>query len=81
MVSYYPTMTIFPGFKAEWMTVKEERLIVGGLGKEWTSTTGVVENLDPQWIKSIGPQGDVRHIDWHINYDLLRKKTGASAPG
>ena len=29
------------GFKSEWMAVKGHRLFVGGLGKEWTSTTGV----------------------------------------
>ena len=29
------------GFKAEWMTVKDERLYIGGLGKEWTSQEGV----------------------------------------
>ena len=29
------------GFKAEWMAVKEHRLYVGGLGKEWTSQAGV----------------------------------------
>ena len=29
------------GFKAEWMAVKDQRLYIGGLGKEWTSTTGV----------------------------------------
>ena len=29
------------GFKGEWMTVKNERLYVGGLGKVWTTTTGV----------------------------------------
>ena len=69
------------GFKAEWATVKNERLLVGGLGKEWTTTTGVVQNLDPQWIKSIGPQGDIQHIDWHKNYNAMREKTGTSAPG
>ena len=29
------------GFKAEWLAVKDHMLYVGGLGKEWTSTTGV----------------------------------------
>ena len=29
------------GFKAEWMTVKGHLLYIGGLGKEWTSKTGV----------------------------------------
>lgn len=29
------------GFKGEWMTVKDKNLYVGGLGKEWTSQSGV----------------------------------------
>ena len=29
------------GFKGEWMTVKDKSLYVGGLGKEWTSQSGV----------------------------------------
>ena len=29
------------GFKGEWMTVKNSLLYVGGLGKVWTTTTGV----------------------------------------
>ena len=29
------------GFKAEWMTVKDQRLHIGGLGKEWTTQDGV----------------------------------------
>ena len=29
------------GFKAEWMTIKDQRLHIGGLGKEWTTQEGV----------------------------------------
>lgn len=29
------------GFKAEWLAVKDHLLYVGGLGKVWTSQTGV----------------------------------------
>ena len=29
------------GFKAEWLAVKDHMLYVGGLGKVWTSQTGV----------------------------------------
>ena len=35
--------TVEKGFKAEWMAVKDHLLYVGGLGKEWTSQTGVWE--------------------------------------
>ena len=32
------------GFKCEWMTVKNQHLYVGGLGKEWTDSSGNVIN-------------------------------------
>ena len=61
--------------------MKDKHLYVGGLGKEWTTTQGEVVNLNPQWVKSIGPTGDVTHIDWHNNYNALRKVTGMELPG
>jgi soluble calcium-activated nucleotidase 1 len=69
------------GFKGEWMAVKDKALHIGGLGKEWTTTTGVVLNLNPQWIKTIGYHGDILNHDWHENYDALREKGGFLLPG
>ncbi|KAK3091862.1 hypothetical protein FSP39_023214 [Pinctada imbricata] len=69
------------GFKCEWATVKDKRLYVGGLGKEWTTVDGVVQNVNPQFIKSIGVNGDVIHLDWHENYNAMRKKAGFTFPG
>ncbi|GFN81946.1 soluble calcium-activated nucleotidase 1 [Plakobranchus ocellatus] len=69
------------GFKCEWATVKDKRLYVGGLGKEWTTEKGELVNLNPQWVKSIGPGGDVIHIDWHEKYNALRAKIGMLSPG
>ncbi|KAK3583009.1 hypothetical protein CHS0354_005650 [Potamilus streckersoni] len=69
------------GFKCEWATVKDERLFVGGIGKEWTSINGEVINQNPQWVKSIGPVGDVTHLDWHKEYNAMRDKTGTNLPG
>lgn len=56
-------------------------MYVGGLGKEWTSIEGVVENLNPQWVKSIGPGGDVRHEDWHVYYNNMKKAADIQFPG
>ena len=28
--------TVSKGFKAEWCTVKDDHLYIGGMGKEWT---------------------------------------------
>jgi len=69
------------GFKCEWMTVKDKKLYVGGLGKEWTTPQGVLVNHNPQWIKIIGHKGDVVHLDWTENYNKIRSSLGFSYPG
>ena len=69
------------GFKCEWMTVKGSHLIVGGFGKEWTTSTGDVLNHDPQFIKNISVDGVVRHINWLGNYDKLKLEAGIQSPG
>jgi len=63
------------------MAVKDSALWVGGLGKEWTTTDGVVQNLHPQWVKSIGHVGDVQHHSWVDEFNALRAKAGCDAPG
>ncbi|KAG8446559.1 hypothetical protein GDO86_014133 [Hymenochirus boettgeri] len=73
--------TVGKGFKAEWLAVKDEHLYVGGLGKQWTTTSGVVLNENPQWIKVIGPRGDIQHLNWVPNYNSLRAAAGIHAPG
>lgn len=69
------------GFKAEWLTVKDERLYVGGLGKEWTTTTGLVVNNHPEWVKVVGYHGDVQHENWVPRYNALRSAAGIEPPG
>ncbi|CAF0703078.1 unnamed protein product, partial [Brachionus calyciflorus] len=69
------------GFKCEWMTVKNRKLFVGGLGKEWTTSKGVLVNHNPQWVKVVGHLGDVSHVDWVENYNKIRSEGGYSYPG
>ncbi|KAF5905162.1 soluble calcium-activated nucleotidase 1 isoform X2 [Clarias magur] len=73
--------SVSKGFKAEWLAVKDEHLYVGGLGKEWTTTTGEFVNNDPQWVKVIGFQGDVHHENWVPHYVALRGAAGIKPPG
>ncbi|CAL8289272.1 unnamed protein product [Boreogadus saida] len=73
--------SVAKGFKAEWLAVKEERLYVGGLGKEWTTTEGEFVNHNPEWVKVVGPRGDVRHENWVSKYEFLRAAAGISPPG
>ncbi|MCL4134870.1 UNVERIFIED_CONTAM: hypothetical protein GTU68_026251 [Idotea baltica] len=69
------------GFKGEWATVKDETLIVGGLGKEWTSPEGQVINHNPQFVKTVNSQGYVQHHDWKKNYEKLKKADNIQSPG
>lgn len=69
------------GFKSEWAAVKDRVLHIGGLGKEWTTPTGELENYDPMWIKQILPTGQVSHHDWRANYEKLRRTLNIEFPG
>jgi soluble calcium-activated nucleotidase 1 len=70
------------GFKSEWATVKGNVLFVGSMGKEWTDPkTAEVISSNPQWIKTIAPNGHVVSIDWSTQYNRLREVSGFSSPG
>eukprot|EP00045_Choanoeca_perplexa_P008563 m.80436 g.80436 ORF g.80436 m.80436 type:complete len:384 (-) comp14540_c1_seq2:653-1804(-) len=69
------------GLKAEWMTVKNRRLWVGGIGRDWTSPQGAFVNADPKWVKVISPNGGMTHVNWTLAYDALAKAAGVPATG
>ncbi|KAJ3601342.1 hypothetical protein NHX12_032313 [Muraenolepis orangiensis] len=73
--------TVAKGFKAEWMAVRDERLYIGGLGKEWTTTAGEFVNHNPEWVKVVGHKGDVRHENWVPKYEFLKAAAGIRPPG
>ncbi|VDL72792.1 unnamed protein product [Nippostrongylus brasiliensis] len=69
------------GLKAEWLTVKDDHLYVGGLGKEWTTTEGEYVNDHPMWIKIISRTGEVKHVNWHDVFVKVRRAAGIEYPG
>ncbi|XP_051801129.1 soluble calcium-activated nucleotidase 1b isoform X4 [Acanthochromis polyacanthus] len=73
--------SVSKGFKAEWLAVKDEQLFVGGLGKEWTTSSGEVVNNNPEWVKIVGYNGDVEHENWVPHYNALRSAAGIQPPG
>ncbi|XP_034715856.1 soluble calcium-activated nucleotidase 1b isoform X2 [Etheostoma cragini] len=73
--------SVSKGFKAEWLAVKDEHLYVGGLGKEWTTTSGKYVNNHPEWVKVVGYHGDVQHENWVPFYNAMRSATGIRPPG
>lgn len=79
--SHNSVFVLCEGFKAEWLAVKDEHLYVGGLGKEWTTTSGEVVNNNPEWVKVIGFRGDVQHENWVPKYNSLKSAAGIEPPG
>ncbi|KAJ8263776.1 hypothetical protein GJAV_G00141170 [Gymnothorax javanicus] len=73
--------SVSKGFKAEWLAVKGQQLYVGGLGKQWTTTTGEAVNNNPEWVKVVGHHGDVHHKNWGPQYQALRNAAGINPPG
>ncbi|KAM9394316.1 soluble calcium-activated nucleotidase 1 [Pholidichthys leucotaenia] len=73
--------SVAKGFKAEWLAVKDEHLYVGGLGKEWTTTSGEFVNNNPEWVKVVGFNGDVQHENWVPWYKAMKSAAGIEPPG
>ena len=44
------------GLKCEWMTVKEDALWMGSVGKEWV-VNGEVKSTNNLWVKRLTPDG------------------------
>ncbi|KAF0980516.1 hypothetical protein FDP41_013730 [Naegleria fowleri] len=73
--------TTSKGFKCEWATVKDNKLYIGSIGKEWTTGDGVVLNHDPMYVKTIDANGKVEHVDWIKNYKALLRAVGIKDKG
>lgn len=69
------------GFKCEWMAVKDNKLYVGSMGKEWTTPEGVIVNTNPQFVKVIDTEGTIEHHDWHETYVKFKQAAGIPTDG
>eukprot|EP01127_Copromyxa_protea_P001862 TRINITY_DN11770_c0_g1_i1.p1 TRINITY_DN11770_c0_g1~~TRINITY_DN11770_c0_g1_i1.p1 ORF type:complete len:361 (-),score=63.82 TRINITY_DN11770_c0_g1_i1:56-1138(-) len=69
------------GFKCEWMTVKDDLLYIGSMGKAWTSPAGVQVNDDPLWVKTLSPEGITRSVNWKQNFHKLDAAVGIKKEG
>lgn len=69
------------GMKAEWMTLKDGQLYVGGHGMEYRDKTGKVYSRDAMWIKIVSPEGVVKHVDWTSNYNDIARAADVTSPG
>ncbi|KAL3272443.1 hypothetical protein HHI36_013923 [Cryptolaemus montrouzieri] len=69
------------GFKTEWAAIKDEKLYLGSMGKEWTTATGEFQNFNPMWLKVVNKEGSVSHLNWVDEYKRLRRVLGIEWPG
>lgn len=69
------------GMKWEWATVKDGKLYIGSMGKEYTDREGNIVNTNNLWIATVDEDGNVQRIDWRDNYDFVRSQLNASPPG
>jgi len=69
------------GFKCEWGCTKGNSLWIGGLGKEWTTSSGELVNFNPQFVKEISSTGEITHHDWRRYYQKLAHALNIHFPG
>jgi len=69
------------GMKWEWATIKNNELILGSMGKEFTNNKGEIENTNNLWVAVLNERGELRREDWKPKFDFVRSLVGALPPG
>lgn len=69
------------GMKWEWATIKNNELILGSMGKEYTNPDGSVANTNNLWVAVLNDRGEIRRDDWQDKFNFVRNLVGASPPG
>jgi len=69
------------GMKWEWATIKNNELVLGSMGKEFTRPDGSIENTNNLWVAMLNERGELRREDWEDKFNFVRKLVGATAPG
>ena len=69
------------GMKWEWATIKNNELIMGSMGKEFTNAAGEIENTNNLWTAVLNERGELRRDDWENKFAFVRKLVGAAPPG
>lgn len=69
------------GMKWEWATIKNNELILGSMGKEFTNSAGEIENTNNLWVAVLNERGELRREDWKSKFDFVRSLVGALPPG
>ncbi|KAK6765803.1 hypothetical protein RB195_025615 [Necator americanus] len=68
-------------FKGEWLTVKDNFLYCGSIGKEKTTDIGEFLDDNPMFVKKISAEGIVQTENWVKYYIALRSAIDIHFPG
>eukprot|EP01104_Vermistella_antarctica_P006301 TRINITY_DN17013_c0_g1_i1.p1 TRINITY_DN17013_c0_g1~~TRINITY_DN17013_c0_g1_i1.p1 ORF type:complete len:369 (+),score=63.74 TRINITY_DN17013_c0_g1_i1:57-1163(+) len=70
-------------FKSEWATVKDCKIHIGSMGKEWITSAGEVLHRNMEWVKTIDKFGRIKNKFWGDHYATLRQAANISnsSPG
>ncbi|ELP92921.1 apyrase, putative, partial [Entamoeba invadens IP1] len=69
------------GMKIEWATVYKDKMVIGSIGKEFTTPTGEYLNDNPLFVKTIDTNGKVEAFNWKDKYHALKKAVGIEGDG
>jgi soluble calcium-activated nucleotidase 1 len=61
--------------------VKDGELVMGSIGKDWVSDSGVILHKNPEWVKIMDVSGHIRSENWGAGFDRLREITNTTTPG
>lgn len=68
------------GLKIEWATVKDNAIVVGSFGKEFTNNKGEIAHSNNLWVVQWGRDGAAVHVNWKPYYDAMRTALGYAHP-
>ena len=69
------------GQKTEWATVKDDAIIAGSFGKEYTNPDGSIASTNNMWVSVIRENAEIVHEDWTERFERLREAVGCPYPG
>jgi soluble calcium-activated nucleotidase 1 len=67
--------------KWEWATIKNNELVLGSMGKEFTNPDGSIDNTNNMWVDMLNDRGELRRENWEDKFNFVRSLVGASPPG
>ena len=69
------------GMKIEWATVKDDKMYIGSIGKEFTTPRGEYLNDNPLFVKVIDSEGRISVENWKQKFTAVKNAVGITGEG